>query len=227
MNTKNALSFTELDRRLRAVPDGPAAILDSPPLFRIADVVGGVAAILTVIPFVMIQFMPAERWMVSWAQCSFSVFLLALLPGIVRSYSVLGWTLWTWRADQVSQLDHDLPHLRTILAWLSEQPQQALVEHHRVARLRQAQMSMKLGMFTGGLERLGVLPVLVSVWLFMRNWKDLLDMPVWQLFLGVGLMLFYVVMTVGNLKRIRLQLYESLLAEALAMKAAASPHRHD
>ncbi len=88
-------------------------------------------------------------------------------------------------------------------------------------------MSMKLGMFTGGLERLGVLPVLVSVWLFLRNWKDLLDMPAWQLFLGVGLLLFYVVTTVGNLKRIRLQLYESLLAEALAMKSTATPHRHD
>lgn len=223
MTTENALSFTELDRRLRELPDGPAATLDSPRPYRIANLIGGVAAVMTVIPFVLIQFMPPERWMVNWAQFSFSVFLLALLPGIVRSYSVLGWTLWTWRADQVSQLDHDLPHLRTILAWLSERPQEALVEHHRVARLRQAQMSMKLGMFTGGLERLGVLPVLVSVWLFMRNWKDLLEMPAWQLFLGFGLMLFYVVMTVGNLKRIRLQLYESLLAEALAMKAAAAP----
>jgi hypothetical protein len=223
----DTLSFTELDRRLSEMPDGPAAILDSPPPYRIANLIGGVAAVMTVIPFVLIQFMPPERWMVSWAQFSFSVFLLALLPGLVRSYGVLGWTLWTWRADQVSQLDHDLPHLRTILAWLSTQPLDALAEHHRVARLRQAQMSMKLGMFTGGLERLGVLPVLVSVWLFMRNWKDLLDMPLWQLLLGFGLMLFYVVMTVGNLKRIRLQLYESLLAEALATKSSPAPQRHE
>ena len=223
MTTENPLSFTELDRRLREMPDGPAAILDTPPPYRIANLIGGVAAVLTFVPFVLIQFMPPERWMVVWAQVGFSVFLLALLPDIVRSYSVLGWTLWTWRSDQVSQLDHDLPHLRTILAWLREQPLDALVEHHRVARLQQAQMSVKLGMFTGGLERLGVLPVLVSVWLFMRNWKDLLDMPAWQLLLGFGLMLFYVVMTVGNLKRIRLQLYESLLVEALAMKSSPAP----
>lgn len=58
MTTENALSFTELDRRLREVPDGPAAILDSPPLFRIANVVGGFAAIMTVIPFVMMINVP-------------------------------------------------------------------------------------------------------------------------------------------------------------------------
>nr|WP_298130130.1 hypothetical protein [uncultured Pseudoxanthomonas sp.] len=221
MTTDNTLSFTELDRRLRDMPDGPAAILDTPKPYRIANLIGGVVAVLTFVPFVLIQFMPPERWMVVWAQVGFSVFLLALLPGLVRSYGVLGWTLWTWRADQVSQLDHDLPQFRTILAWLSAQPQHALTEHHRVARLTLAQISVRIGMFTGGLERLGVLPVLVSAWLFLRNWKDLLDMPLWQLLLGVGLMLFYVVMTVGNLKRIRLQLYESLLAEALAMKAAS------
>lgn len=227
MTTENALSFTELDRRLREMPDGPAAILDSPAPYRIANLIGGVAAVMTVIPFVLIQFMPPECWMVSWAQFSFSVFLLALLPGLVRSYGVLGWTLWTWRADQVSQLDHDLPQFRIILAWLSAQPQHALTEHHRVARLTLAQISVRIGMFTGGLERLGVLPVLVSVWLFLRNWKDLLDMPLWQLLLGFGLMLFYVVMTVGNLKRIRLQLYESLLAEALAIKPAPESRRHE
>ncbi|WP_296282812.1 hypothetical protein [Pseudoxanthomonas sp.] len=221
MTTENPLSFTELDRRLRDMPDGPAAILDTPPPYRIANLIGGVAAFLTFVPFILIQFMPPERWMVVWAQVGFSVFLLALLPGLARSYGVLGWTLWTWRADQVSQLDHDLPQFRTLLAWLSAQPQHALAEHQRVARLTLAQISVRIGMFTGGLERLGVLPVLVSAWLFLRNWKDLLDMPLWQLLLGFGLMLFYIVMTVGNLKRIRLQLYESLLAEALAMKAAS------
>lgn len=227
MTPESTLSFTELDRRLRDMPDGPAAILDTPKLYRIANLIGGVSAFLTFVPFALIQFMPPERWMVSWAQISFSVFLLALLPGIVRSYSVLGWTLWTWRADQVSQLDHDLPQFRTILAWLSAQPQHTLTEHHRVARLTLAQISVRIGLFTGGLERLGVLPVLVSVWLFLRNWKDLLDMPAWQLLLGAGLMLFYVVMTVGNLKRIRLQLYESLLSEALAMKSPAESRRHE
>jgi hypothetical protein len=157
--------------------------------------------------------------MVSWAQISFSVFLMALLPGIVRSYGVLGWTLWTWRADQVSQLDHDTPQFRTILTWLSQRPRTVLEEHQRVARLVLAQMSVKIGMFIGGLERLGVLPVLVSAYLFFRNWDELMDMPYWQIMIGFGLILFYFVMMVANLKRIRLQLYESLLTEALAMKS--------
>ena len=52
-------------------------------------------------------------------------------------------------------------------------------------------------------------------YLFFRNWDELMDMPHWQLIIGFGLILFYFVMMVGNLKRIRLQLYESLLSLAI------------
>ena len=37
MPTNDTLSFAELERRLRAVPDGPAGILNTPPLYRIAE----------------------------------------------------------------------------------------------------------------------------------------------------------------------------------------------
>lgn len=218
MSTKDTLSFTELDRRLREMPDGPAATLNTPPLFRMANIVGAVAAVFTLVPFVLVHIMTPGKWMITWAQIGFAVFLLALLPGIARSYGVLGWSLWRWRAEQVSQLDHDMPLFRTIIMWLSERPTAALEEHQRMARLALAQMSAKIGMFTGGLERLGVLPVLVSAWLFFRHGDDLLAMPAWQLILGFGLIVFYFAMMVANLKRIRLQLYESLLSEALMAK---------
>lgn len=217
--SRDTLSFTELDRRLSEIPDGPSGILNTPKSFRIADIVGLVAAVSTLVPFVLVHIMTPGKWMITWAQVSFSLFLLALLPGIVRSYGVLGWTLWTWRADLNSQLDHDLPQFRTLLAWLSERPVTVLEEHQRMARLSLGQMSAKIGMFTGGLERLGVLPVLVSAYLFFRNWHELMDMPYWQLIIGFGLILFYFTMMVANLKRIRLLLYETLLTEALMAKA--------
>ena len=217
----DTLSFTELDRRMRAVPEGPSGILNTPPLYQIANIVGGIAALLTLIPFGLVHLMTPGEWMITWAQISFSVFLLALLPDMVRSYGVLGWTLWTWRADQVSQLDHDVPQFHAILTWLSERPTPALQEHQRMARVVLSQMSAKIGLFTGGLERLAVLPVLVSAYLFFRNGDQLLDMPYWQLIIGFGLILFYFVMMAGNLKRIRLQLYESLLSEALTMKTGS------
>lgn len=223
----DTLSFTELDRRLRDVQDGPSGILNTPPLYRRANILAGIAAVATLIPFVLVHLMTPGEWMITWAQISFSVFLLALLPDLVRSYGVLGWTLWRWRADLVSQLDHDLPQFHTILAWLSERPATALQEHQRMARLALSQMSAKIGLFTGGQERFAVLPVLVSAYLFFRKGDELLEMPYWQLIIGFGLILFYFVMMVGNLKRIRLRLYESLLAEALAMKSTAAPHRHD
>lgn len=222
MPTNDTLSFAELERRLREIPDGPLGILNTPRIYRIANWVGAVAALLTLIPFLLVHVMTPGEWMITWVQVSFSIFLLALLPDIVRSYGVLGWTLWKWRAELVGQLDHDLPEFRTILTWLSERPAVTLEEHQRVARLARSQMSAKIGMFTGGLERLGVLPVLVSAYLFFRNWHELMDMPYWQLIIGFGLILFYFTMMVANLKRIRLQLYESLLTEALATKAQST-----
>lgn len=220
MASNDTLSFAELERRLREIPDDPAALLDSPPAFRIANIVGGVAAVFTVIPYLLIQVLPPAKWMLTWTQIGFAVFFMMLLPGLVRSYAMLGWNLWTWRTDLVNQLDHDMPHSRAILAWLSQRPVATLEEYERVTRLSLKQLSAKIGMFSGGLERLGVLPALASFFLFAMNWDDLLDLPYWQLILGFGLILFYFVVLVANLKRIRLQLYESLLSEALAVKAS-------
>lgn len=58
MPTNDALSFTELERRLRAVPDGPAGILNTPPLYRIANMVGGAGLVVALIPLVLVRLIP-------------------------------------------------------------------------------------------------------------------------------------------------------------------------
>ena len=58
MPTNDKLSFTELERRLREIRDGPAATLNTPPLFRMANIVGAFAAVFTLVPFVLVHIMP-------------------------------------------------------------------------------------------------------------------------------------------------------------------------
>lgn len=212
------LSFAQLDARLRDIPDGPSGILDSPKPYRILNYIGWAGAVTALLPFVFVRLMTPAMWMITMAQVGFAILLVAWLPLLVRSYSVLGWTLWRWREDQVKQLDHDHPHFHTIVTWLSGFSFEALAEHRRTTQLAQRQMTAKLGFLAGGVDRLGILPVLAAVYIFLRNWKDLLDMPIWQMMSGLFLVLLYCVITAATLKRIRLQLYEALLSDAIERK---------
>lgn len=220
MPTNDLLSFTELDRRLRTIPDGPSRILNSPSLFRVANVVGGVACVLALLPIGLARFIQAAPWMLTMVQMAFAVMVMAWLPAFVRNCVVLCMTIWHWRKDLVEQLDHDRPEFAAILSWLSEQPRQALVECQRMVTLTHRQLLAKIGLLAGGLDRLGIVPALAAAYLFVRNAGDILDMPTWQLLVAVFLILLWLIITMATLMRIRLQLYESLLSEALAMKAS-------
>jgi len=225
MTQDDTLSFAELDRRLRAMPDGPTAILDAPPLYRIANAIGMAAFVFTLVPFVLVRIMAPAMWMVSMAQIGLAIVYLAWLPYIARQCGVMGWTLWRWRQDQVEQLDHDAPHFSAIVAWLRVQSESALVDRQRMVGIAHRQLTAKIGFLAGGLDRLGVLPVLVSAYLFLRNGNDLLDMPVWQIGVAVFLCVLWLITTAATLMRIRLQLYEVLLTEALALRSNALPVR--
>lgn len=222
MPREDRLSFKELEGRLAEIPDGPSGILNTPKPYRVLNIIGGVAAAIALLPpLVLVHIMTPALWMVTVCQIGFAVMLATWLPTMVRSYAVLGWTLWRWRADQVDQLDHDLPHFVAIVDWLSQRPEQTLIEYQRGVRLAHKQVIAKIGLLAGGLDRLGILPVLASVYLLLRNWHDLLNAPTWQIGLGVLLILLYFIITAASLMRIRLQLYETLLDGALDQKRRA------
>lgn len=213
------LSFTELDRRLRDVPDGPAGVLDTPTLYRRANYVAAAGAVVMLTPLVAVRLTEPAMWMIYWLQIGFSVFFLASMPWLARSYGVLGLSLWRWRREQVRQLDHDLPHFRDLLDWLVRFPSSTLVEHRRVARLVLGQLSPKIGMLGGNQERFAIFPVAASAFLVVRSWDAPQNMPSWQVVLAFGFVIFFFLLVVANLMNIRLQLYEALLSEAIATKA--------
>lgn len=219
MPTNDTLTFAELERRLRAVPDGPAGILNAPPLYRIAIMVGGVGLVVALIPIVLVRLLPAAPWMVTMVQIGFSVMVVAWLPVYARQLWTLLASMWKWRQEQVEQLDHDRPEFEAIMAWLCQQPADALAGCQRMVVLNHRLLVAKLGLLAGGLDRLGVLPALVAAYLFLRNVGDILDMPLWELLIAAFLILLWLVIVAATLMRIRLQLYESLLSEALAMKS--------
>ena len=109
------------------------------------------------------------------AQIGIAIMVMMWLPHFVRSIGVLGWTLARWKTDMVIQLDHDHPHFQSILRWLATFPADSLEGRLRTVQLAERQLVAKLGLLAGGVDRLGILPVLVSAYLFLRNWNQLLD----------------------------------------------------
>lgn len=219
MASNDTLSFAELDRRLRAVPQGPSGILDTPPLHRIANLVGSAGFLLALVPQVLVRMLTAAPWMLTMVQIGFAIMVMGWLPIFVRQVWVLGVTMWRWRQGQVEQLDHDRPQFEALLAWLCRQPADALHECRRMVRVTHRQLTAKIGLLAGGLDRLGILPAIAATYLFVRNAGDILDMPTWELLAAAFLILLWLIVTLATLMRIRLQLYEALLTEALAMKS--------
>ena len=212
-------SFVELQRRISEVPDGPSGILNTQKPYRVLNMIGGGGAILALLPFVLIKLMTPAMWMVTMLRIGMAIMVVMWLPTMVRGIGVIGWTLWAWKKDMVVQLDHDHPHFQSILRWLATFPTHALEERLRTVQLAERQLVAKLGLLAGGVDRLGMLPVLVSAFLFVRNWKQPLDMPAWQILLAFFLLGLYLISATGSLMRIRLRLFESMLADSLARKS--------
>ncbi|MCD9085603.1 hypothetical protein [Stenotrophomonas sp. SY1] len=216
---RQGLSFAALDQRLRDVPDGPAGALNTPQWLKVLHIVAFAGAVLGLAPYFLAKWLGPAQWMVYVAKSGLIILYVAGLPSVLRNCGVMGLQFWHWRKGQAQQLDHDRTYFDHMLAWLTGFSASELTKAECVVRLHLGQLTAKIGFLAGGVERLGMLPVLVSMFLFIRQWKDLLGMPAWQVVLGVFLILLYLVVSVANLMRIRLQLYQALLLEAEKRKA--------
>jgi len=67
-------------------------------------------------------------------------------------------------------LDADYVGYRQLVDWLCSFPPQEVARRQRYLRDRKATLGYRLGLFTGGMERLGVLPVLVVLYLQFKDW---------------------------------------------------------
>lgn len=212
---EDSLSYTELERRIRALPDGPAKILNTPGWLLIPNVVGTLGMVLGLVPSLLILFLEPRMWMAYMARAGVWMAFLGYAPGFVRSIYVVAVSMWHWRTDQVAQLDHDLEQVRSLHTWLRRHPTEVVAEHLRFVQMVQTRLTAKLGFLAGGLDKLGVLPLFVALAIQLNVYADWNKVPQWQVILGLFAAITYLVAFIGSLMRLRLQLYEAVLAEAL------------
>ncbi|HJR73056.1 MAG TPA: hypothetical protein VJ806_05390 [Luteimonas sp.] len=124
------------------------------------------------------------------------------------------------RQTYARELDADFIHYQRIIDWLRTFPFADLERKLHYLRARKASLSYRLGLATGGIERLGVLPMVVVLYLQFKDW----EFGDWQALGEVNmvggllvwaLLLIYVGAWHLIGLRTRMDLYDSLLTEAV------------
>ncbi len=223
-----ALSFAALNARIEGMPDGPASILKTPRFIHWLNILGSIAIVFGLLPFLLAQFLTPQWWMVRMAQAGVWSAGILYMPGIVRGLAVMAREFWHWRMKLVAQSDHDLAQFRRLRTWLQTFPRAELEAHRNFARLSYDRLGSKLVLLMGGLERAGVLPVLVAGFFLLREvdglgLESLADVPLWQGVLAPILVVTWWVGVIAVRMRLTYELYAMVLTDALEHRAATRP----
>jgi hypothetical protein len=214
--TKVPLSFVALDSRLREIPDGPAAVLNTPRWIIPLNVIGWLGILLGLTPSLLIHFMAPAMWMVWMGRAGIWIAILAFAPGFLRSVVVMVLSLYRWRTDQVQQMDHDLAEFCGLRDWLSQFSVQACTEALQFARRNRVRLASKIGLIAGSVEKLGLLPIAVVLAVQLKaSHVELGATPLWQIEIAIFLAVTYAVGIMASLMRLRLELYEMVLVDSL------------
>jgi hypothetical protein len=218
------LTFTTLEARIRASPDGPAAVLRTPAPIYWLNVAGTCFLVAGLLPFVLVQIREPALWMVYMARAGAWGAALLYGPGVLRGVVIVALEFWRWRAKMVAQADHDLGEFRALRAWLQTFPREVLEEYRQFARMARDRLGSKLALLTGGIERIGILPVFVAMFLLLREVEglgieSLRAVPLWQAVVGPFIVVTWCLGIMAVRMRLSYELYEVVLADALATMA--------
>lgn len=210
-----ALTFAWLDAQIEALPEGPAAALDMPLWLRHFAVLGVAGVVLALLPSLLLQWWPPAMWMLACARIGLALVILGFVPGMARNLWVLVHQFRHHRRELIAQFDFDMAGLCALARRLTVYPRATLERQRRCAAIGQERLASRLVMLLGGVERLGLLPLLLSLFVLLRNWQDLLALPGWLALLGIFAAILWLIGWAAAEFRRRLHLYEFLLQEAL------------
>lgn len=130
-------------------------------------------------------------------------------------------------------METDFHHYQAMVAALRAFPLEQRLRRETFMRNLRLNMHERLGLFTGGMEKLGIVPLLLALYLQLKDWRwgdwhALSNIHLAQSLLAFLLLVAYALSWHLTRLRIRVQRYEQLLAEAnrqdTAGAAPAPPH---
>jgi len=130
-------------------------------------------------------------------------------------------------ATHAQEMEQQFHHYQGIVTALRAFPLEHRRRRETFIRDRRTNMHERLGLFTGGMERLGVMPVLLALYLQFKDWRwgdwsALGKITAVQSVLAFLLLFSYALSWHLIRLRVRVQTYEQLLVEANRQDSAAS-----
>lgn len=210
-------SYRALHAKVEAMPHGPPGYLVPPRWMRVCNVIALLGIAAGLLPSLLILFWEPQHWMVWLARSGLAAIAVGWIPIVFRDVWVVVRSIRSWREEQAEQLDHDYVEWGRLCAWIAAHSRGQLERHLRWLQMGNTRTTAKLNFLAGGVERLGILPVLVALAIQTRIATEAMQVPTWQLILGLFAGITYLIALVGSLMRLRMQLYESAVAEALRL----------
>ncbi|WLA08242.1 hypothetical protein MO328_18165 [Xanthomonas translucens] len=130
-------------------------------------------------------------------------------------------------ATHAQQMEHEFHQYQGIVTALRAFPLEHRRQRETFIRDRRTNMHERLGLFTGGMEKLGVMPVLLALYLQFKDWRwgdwrVLGKITAVQSVLAFLLLFAYALSWHLIRLRVRVQTYEQLLGEANRQDNAGS-----
>lgn len=208
------LTFAALEARIEALPEFPA----DKPLFPRQTAWGFAAAAAgALFALLCVKWLPGNA---PWTAALAGIGITVELAGIgIAGLAMMPKTWPTFaneRRSSAERLDVALLHHAELVEWLQTFPLEQRQALSEFASYSHERMKEKLPLFTGSIEKLGVLPIVIALYLQFKDmhWPP---HPGWvEVFLIFALALSYWASVMLINTRLRLQLYETLLRKALA-----------
>ncbi|WP_114240586.1 hypothetical protein [Dyella sp. C9] len=215
---KATLTFAALNARVDALPDHESLSITPTARQRWGYIVGFGAGFIALLAANLLPSSKLTSIIVTTMMVvEIAGLVFALLPR--RPWKLPGFA--SERRDFADQLDFDLHHHEDLTAWLSTFPRERLEAMAQYASQRHERLKDKHPLVSGGIEKLGALPIAVALFLQFKDfhWPP---HPTWPEFiLGFAIIgLYWSALLVVSI-RFRAQHFATLLAQAAATAQGA------
>jgi hypothetical protein len=213
--TLETFTFAELDKRIEQIPNAPGEMVLYPKGLTAWEGIGILGTLLGLLPQLLIRILTPETWMVFVANTGVALMVIGFLPSFLYQCVRLLRALWQWRKDFNADVDYAFERHRELIEWLMQFPKEELQDRMQFIRDAGIRINNKLGLVTGSLAKLGIVPALIAVVTQIQEFQNPGSMPVWRIVLAVFLIIMYAVTIASSLTMMRTQFYETLLARAI------------
>lgn len=211
------LTFGALEQRIEGVPEHPSYRMAPSRRARWGNGIGMLAGLSGL---VLSKALPASPGVLITAIALLVIEIAAFVVAWAAELPVFNLRPSRERREYADALDHDMPHHLELIDWLKGFPRERLQAMSAFATHRLDRFRSKLPLLTGGMEKLGFLPLATALFLQFKDmsWPVHLSWP--EIFLIGILMLVYWLSVLQVGLRFRLELYDMLLKRALADRQA-------